>query len=676
MDFFWRGCRVSPCAEFRQRSRALTKPELQLFIIRTVFLEYGDTAEEYSGAMNSCRFLRHTTRNHSCRQSTPRQINFRPPVSHRLYNTHLGSAFQQRPYGDVPAPGVKTQNRDYASQRGAADDTIYALSTSAGRAAIAIIRISGPSALTVYRGLCPNKPEPRPRYATLRKIYNPQTKPRIQSFDALELELIDSGALVLYFPAPHTVTGEDVVELHIHGGPATVKAVLAAIPRAIATNPELSSEQAGMDGTVRYAEPGEFTRRAFYNGLLDLTQIEALGDTLSSETEQQRRLAVRGGSSTQSKRYDAWREELLQARGEMEALIDFAEDQDLEDSPAELCTSVAQRVRRLATRLRFNIANAARGELLRSGINIALVGAPNAGKSSLLNCIVGREAAIVSQEAGTTRDVVDVSLDIGGYLCRFGDLAGLRASASDDQPVSIGDIEKEGMKRAKDRALSADVVILIASSGMEASNQRKQFLLDPEVASLIAALDPKTQKVVFVLNKIDLLEPSAVQQICQTFMHDNADVFEHLKLTDDTAQAVFPISCKSASASHITNATDPGGIQRLLKGLANVFASLTSPLLSKEGHEVGGYSSSIDNSAWTDSLGATERQRLLLQQCLIHLEAFLKQVNVTNVRGSDVDVVLTTESLRSAADCLARVTGRMGAGVADVEEVLGVVFEK
>ena len=200
-----------------------------------------------------------------------------------------------------------------------------------------------------------------------------------------------------------------------------MRAVLAAIHQcAVSTEGSVVSAV----HSIRYAEPGEFTRRAFANNRMDLPQIESLGETLSASTEQQRQISVRGTTSSLAVRYEQWRMLLLAARGELEALIDFSEDQHFDESPAQLCASVAAQVQALRGQMEAHVANAVRGELLRNGISMALLGAPNAGKSSLLNRIVGRDAAIVSQEAGTTRDIVEVNVDLGGWLVRIGDMAG------------------------------------------------------------------------------------------------------------------------------------------------------------------------------------------------------------------------------------------------------------
>jgi len=547
----------------------------------------------------------------------------------------------------------------YASTAARHEPTIYALSTAPGRAAIAVIRISGPACLDVYHALCPGKKAPKPRYATVRSLYEPQVVPSPET-------VLDSSALILYFPAPKTVTGEDVLELHIHGGPAVVKAVLAAISKCSVGD---------ATGSIRYAEPGEFTRRAFMNNRLDLTQVEALGDTLAATTEQQRKLSVRGSTSGLARRYESWRQQLLYARGELEALIDFSEDQHFDESPAELCASVAEQVMTLVRILQVHSQNAVRGELLRQGIGISLLGAPNAGKSSLLNRIVGREAAIVSQEAGTTRDVVEVGLDLGGYFCRLGDTAGLRKAKQEAlqalQPQEIiGEIEREGMRRAKERAAESDVVIVVLS--LEPTDEGVKLQLDEEVVTTAAEMVGSKANVIVVINKIDNARKQdieiAVQQTLAALPGLDRNRF-HL------------MSCKAAAATASGPAgsdTDPGNVQTFLRGLVQHFAELTAALAPAETIGAG-----TDASLWQESLGATERHRMLLEDCTSYLNAFLTEVqppashpkSVVKEGGEhEADIVLAAEHLRGAADCLAKITGRGDAG--DVEEVLGVVFEK
>ena len=432
-----------------------------------------------------------------------------------------------------------------------------------------------------------------------------------------------------------------------------MKAVLAAISRTSLPK-------------IRYAEPGEFTRRAFYNNRLDLTEVEALGDTLSAETEQQRRLAIRGSSNALGEQYENWRQQLLYARGELEALIDFSEDQQFDDTPDSLLASVTNQVENLRILLQTSIKNAFRGELLRNGILVALVGAPNVGKSSLLNSIVRREAAIVSKDAGTTRDVIEVGVDIGGFYCRFGDLAGLRSSSDTTPPV--GETELEGMRRARERALEADVVVVVLCI----DNTPEGVHIPYEVEEALQKLDKERQDVVYVINKADLLPPSV----------DREDILRRLRQHmarnnfPSSQQPTFVVSCidqQSLINAHRTS----NGIHGFMEGLIQVFRSKTSVVLPADA-DPSGLLNSKESRA--DSTGASERHRVLLQRCLSHLEDFLAGVptpqgeNAGQFEQADVDVVVAAENLRSAAGCLAKITGKGEGG--DVEEVLGVVFEK
>ncbi|KAK5729317.1 mitochondrial splicing system protein [Elasticomyces elasticus] len=554
-----------------------------------------------------------------------------------------------------------TPTRNTSTHARHVDPTIYALSTAPGRAAIAIIRISGPACLDIYRALCPSKKPPKPRYATVRTLYDPHGR------TAGPETVLDASALVLYFPAPRTATGEDLLELHVHGGPAVVKAVLGAIPRCLPSS--LGPNR------IRYAEPGEFTRRAFMNDRLDLTQVEALGDILSATTEQQRRLSVRGTGGGLAKRYEEWRQLLLYARGELEALIDFSEDQHFDESPSELCASVAAQVNVLRRTLDVHRRNAVRGELLRNGISLALLGAPNAGKSSLLNRIVGREAAIVSAEKGTTRDVVEVGIDLGGYLCRLGDTAGLRTDGAIEEGGlgnAIGDVEREGMRRAKARAAESDVVIVVLS--LEDMDGSAGIHLDAEIVATAAELIRMKDNVLVVVNKTDKIPTSGLEDAMQQIVR---------ALPGLARDRIHPISCKAAG-NVAGDYADLGGIQTFLAGLIAHFHDLTTAL--SLGSEDTKATTGPDASIWQDSLGATERHRLLLEECVSYLDAFLAEVHMSRSElaedpktsasedDSEADIVVAAEHLRGAADCLARITGRGEAG--DVEEVLGVVFEK
>ncbi len=478
----------------------------------------------------------------------------------------------------------------------------------------------------VYRALSPSKAAPKPRYAGVRTLFEPGSSP--------DGDILDANALVLHFPAPQTVTGEEVLELHVHGGPATVKAVLSAIPRCFAKGKK-----------IRYAEPGEFTKRAFLNDRLDLAQVESLGDTLDAETEQQRRAAVRGNSGSLGRAYEDWRHQLLLARGEIEALIDFSEDQHFDESPAELLHNVTGIVQNILRSIAMHETAGQRNELLRSGIRIALLGPPNAGKSSLMNWIVGREASIVSREAGTTRDVIEARLDIGGYLCTFADTAGFRTNARSDGsglPPTLGAVEEEGIRRARQKALGSDVVIALAS--IERGSRDEPYVrYDAETLKLAAG----AQQRLVAINKRDSVDAAEAQRLAANFR-----AAALTKLPGLGEAVPLMISCKEAEAQ----SPDVGGLQCLVQQLTRLFASMTSlpPDLQ-------------------DLLAVTERQRQLLGECRQHLDDFAAKAQPADP-DKEPDIVLAAEHLRLAANCLARITGRGDSG--DVEDVLGVIFEK
>nr|WP_255636172.1 tRNA uridine-5-carboxymethylaminomethyl(34) synthesis GTPase MnmE [Azospirillum sp. 412522] len=330
--------------------------------------------------------------------------------------------------------------------------TIYALATVPGRSGVAVVRISGSEAGSALAALT-GRALPEPRRAVLTKLRDPKTG------DALD------DALVLRFTAPASFTGEDVVELHLHGG----RAVVTGVIEALATLPGL-----------RLAEPGEFTRRAFENGKLDLTEAEAVADLIDAETTTQRRQALRQMEGALGRLYDGWRERLTRALAHIEADIDFAED----DLPGGVADAVRPVIAGLADEIAAHLDDGGRGERLREGLHIAIVGAPNAGKSSLLNALARRDAAIVSARAGTTRDIIEVHLDLGGYPVVLADTAGLRDAAADE-------VEEEGIRRARDRASRADVKVAVFDAATLPD-------LDP------ATLDLIDGDTVVVFNKTDL----------------------------------------------------------------------------------------------------------------------------------------------------------------------------
>ena len=308
-------------------------------------------------------------------------------------------------------------------------DTIFALSSGRPPAAIAVVRLSGPRAGAALEALTGRLPSPR--RAGLGRVRDPQSG-----------ESIDE-ALVLWFPGPNSETGDDMAELQLHGGRAVIAAVLAALGR--------------LEG-LRPAEAGEFTRRAFENGRLDLTAIEGLADLIGAETEAQRRQAYRQMKGLLGDRAETWRGRLIEALALVEARIDFSDEADVPEDLVGPALAIAQDLR---TEIADALAHAGRGERLRDGLVVAIAGPPNAGKSTLLNKIARREAAIVSPFAGTTRDVIEVHLDLDGYPVTLLDTAGIRDS---NDPV-----EQEGVRRARARAADADLVLWVvdAAAGTE-----------------------------------------------------------------------------------------------------------------------------------------------------------------------------------------------------------------
>ena len=299
-------------------------------------------------------------------------------------------------------------------------DTIFAVATGAGRAGVAVVRISGPAAAAALEKVA-HRSLPAPRRATRCLIYSQAG------------EVIDDG-LTLWFPAPRSFTGEDVAELHLHGGRAVVAAALDALAAA--------------DG-LRPAEAGEFTRRAFENGKLDLTAAEGLADLVAAETDAQRRQALRQMQGKLGAVYDGWRLRLLGAIGHLEATIDFSD----EDLPEMVDEKVFKDVESLRQEIGAHLTDRHRGERIREGIRIAIVGPPNAGKSSILNILAKKDAAIVSRHAGTTRDVIEVPLDLGGLPVVVADTAGIREAA--------GEVEEEGVRRARIQAANADLKLAV-----------------------------------------------------------------------------------------------------------------------------------------------------------------------------------------------------------------------
>ncbi len=299
-------------------------------------------------------------------------------------------------------------------------DTIFALSTAAGRAGLAVLRVSGPCAGQALQQIAGAK-LPEPRKAALRLFKNAHG------------DQLDHG-LALWFPGPASFTGEDCAEFHIHGGRAIVEAMLAAL--------------SAIKG-LRPAEAGEFTRRAVEHGRLDLTRAEALADLIDAQTEAQRRQALRQYDGGLYNLYEGWRSRLIASTAWAEAAIDFSDEELPEDVLARARAGIGE----LYKEIQLYMSDGQRGQLVRDGLFLTVIGAPNAGKSSLVNALAKRDVAIVSDIAGTTRDIIEVQLNLDGYLVTISDTAGLRRS----EDV----IEQEGVRRALERAEYSDLLILM-----------------------------------------------------------------------------------------------------------------------------------------------------------------------------------------------------------------------
>ena len=431
-------------------------------------------------------------------------------------------------------------------------DTIFALSSGRLPAGVAVVRLSGPAAGPVVTALTGQRPPP-PRRAALRILRDPEGG-----------DVIDR-ALVLNFPAPASFTGEDVAELHVHGGPAVVNALLAVLAR-----------QPGCTA----ADAGAFTRRAFANGKLDLLQVEGLADLIQAETEAQRRQALAQHDGVLSTLYDGWRSQLLRIMALVEAEIDFAESEA--DVEMDIAQDVDGPLTALHAAIQAHLADARRGERLRSGLTIAVLGPPNAGKSSLINYLSQRDVAIVSPIAGTTRDVLEAHLDLGGYPVTLIDTAGLRETGDP--------IEQEGVARARRRAASADLILA----------------LQPMGEGRAGLPDDLAQRTVWrVATKADLSPDRAAP-----------DADYRISVVDGTGIAVL--------------------VEALTRWAGTQLAPAGSPAMTRTRH------------------------RQQLQRCLESCQA---------ARHEAADWVLKAEHLRSAAQALGQISGRIG-----VDDLLDVIF--
>ncbi len=414
------------------------------------------------------------------------------------------------------------------------DQTIYALASGAGRCGVAVVRLSGPHALPVLQKLS-GRDQLKARYAH-----------RVQLMDPADDEAIDDG-LALFFPGPNSFTGEDVVEFQIHGGRAVVQSLLDVL--------------AAQDG-LRLAEPGEFTRRAFENDKMDLTAAEGLADLIHSETRAQARQALRQMEGALGTLYNDWADRILHILAHFEAVIDFPD----EDLPEEVEAGARAKVAALQQEIEDHLKDGHRGELLRDGVRLAIVGPPNAGKSSLLNHLAKREVAIVSDIAGTTRDIIESHLDIGGYPVVVSDTAGIRHS----EDV----IEIEGIRRAQDRAQSSDLkVVMFDSANWPHLDEKTLDLIDEDA--------------LVVLNKIDKVAAPDVKEVRgQRPIFMSAKSKEGLSEFFKRLEEEVTTRCMMTGAPALTRARHREALEDCVEALVR-FAQIDLPELAAEDLRMG-----------------------------------------------------------------------------------------
>uniref|UniRef100_A0A182VYI1 TrmE-type G domain-containing protein n=1 Tax=Anopheles minimus TaxID=112268 RepID=A0A182VYI1_9DIPT len=461
------------------------------------------------------------------------------------------------------------------------NSTIFGLSSGFGKCGVAVIRVSGSASRAIIHKKTRLKQCPEPRRALLTKIFHGSTK-----------EMIDRG-LLLWFPGPNSFTGEDTIEFHVHGG----SAIVSAMYDSLATFPD-----------TRVAEPGEFTKRAFFAGKMDLTEVEGLADLIHAETEAQRKQALRQANGQLSCFYNEMRTQLVNAIASIEAYIDFSEDQDVDDG---VLSVAVQKIETVIEELEVHLNDNRRGERLRNGVRTAIVGAPNVGKSSLINLLSQRNVSIVTSIAGTTRDIVESHYDIGGYPVILADTAGLRANTDDV-------VESEGIARARTYVEGADLLLLVVDASRIESVDRT----DTFIAEYIQALGIEERMIphtLIILNKCDLLDNITLERL------KNNSTFSCL-------------SCENKAGL-------PELMERIKTRLEQLCGNpeVESPTISQERH------------------------RFHLKQCLTYLERFRDYFHETS--ATDRDLAIVTHHLRNAVRCIGKITGTV-----ETEEILDVIF--
>ncbi|KAG7338712.1 tRNA modification GTPase [Nitzschia inconspicua] len=542
------------------------------------------------------------------------RVSVRPSVL--VLSTSLSSLSNQDPAN----PSAEEADLD---DNDPSKDTIFALSSGFlgnQATAVAVIRISGPEAHQVLQSMITSN-IPKPRQAALKKLFHPP-----------DGSILDH-ALVLLFEHPHSFTGEDLVELQCHGSQAIIQRLLMDV---------LPSLQ------CRMAEPGEFTQRAFSNGKLDLIQVEALADVLSADTQSQVQQALLQLDGKVSKIYSEWRKQLVSGLAHAEAVIDFGDDEHLGDGAdvyfegiglgdetadealrrqqENVWGEVTAKMKRLQQSMEDHLEDGRRGELIREGVKIAIVGPPNAGKSSLFNVLARRDAAIVSPIAGTTRDVLQVSLDLGGVKCTLQDTAGVHSE-------TIDILELEGMKRAQDVVKKADLVVaMVDSTDAFTGVQTVQQVLN-EAGVTSASFDPK--RLMLVKNKLDLTSNDETKNVPSLEHRNGKSTAESL----DFGGGTFEMSCRTQE-----------GIDSFLDALTLHVRKRT------EGDN--------ERSNGEGALITRARHRQHVEAAVAALERF----SYLSAEGS-MAVDMAAEELRLAASELGRITGAV-----DVEDVLDVLF--
>ncbi|XP_059922525.1 tRNA modification GTPase GTPBP3, mitochondrial isoform X2 [Gadus macrocephalus] len=515
-------------------------------------------------------------------------------------------------------------------------ETIFALSSGHGRCGVAVVRVSGPASSTALRSMAGlTSAMPPPRRALLRTITDPRST-----------EVLDRG-LILWFPGPQSFTGEDSAEFHIHGGPAVTSAVLQAL---------------GSLAGLRPAEAGEFTRRAFHAGKLDLTEVEGLGDLIHAETEAQRRQAVRQMSGELGRLYQDWGSRLKRCLAHIEAFIDFSEDELIEDG---VISQVDGWVCALQGELEGHLKDERRGEMLRSGVQVVIAGATNAGKSSLLNALCRRPAAIVSPVAGTTRDVVETALDIGGFPVLLSDTAGLR-----DSPDPV---EQEGVRRARERVQQADLALVVVDCTLLPPDpQQAPAFLQGYIHSVLPPREePDPVRCVLVLNKADLLSEQRRGQLERALPPQGTALPPQGTALPPQGTALPP----QGTALHPQGtALPPQGTALPPQGTAlPPQGTALPPWCLASCHSAAGLQALLEElqaglkALCGDPLAAVPpsltqaRHRAHLTQCVAALQQYQ--------RLRDRDLALAADGVRLALSSLGRITGRVGA-----DEILDIVF--